>query len=161
VHSLGTHGGRLQKLRELIKKLMALTLILALSIPGVAKGLGTTDTHNKYKGVLPDAYYNQLAQCETGGNWQHSTKSYTGGLGINRQTFRTWSNYNSAKGLTPAQQVKVADAIAFKSHVERSGRKVWRVGPWGWGCLKGQKHLQKFICQSRHKDVQRWKRNCN
>ena len=161
MHSLGTHGGRLQKLRELIKKLMALTLILALSIPGVAKGLGTTDTYNKYKAVLPDAYYDQLARCETGGNWQHSTKSYTGGLGINRQTFRTWSNYNSAKGLTPAQQVKVADAIAFKSHIERSGRKVWRVGPWGWGCLKGQKHLQKFICQSRHKDVQRWKRNCN
>jgi hypothetical protein len=159
VHSLGTHGGRLQKLRELIKKLMALTLILALSTPAHASA--AINTHAKYKGVLPDAYYDQLAQCETGGNWQHSTKSYTGGLGINRQTFRTWSNYNSAKGLTPAQQVKVADAIAFKSHVERSGRKVWRVGPWGWGCLKGQKHLQKFICQSRHKDVQRWKRNCN
>jgi hypothetical protein len=36
VHSLGTHGGRLQKLRELIKKLMALTLILALSTPAHA-----------------------------------------------------------------------------------------------------------------------------
>ena len=33
---LGTHGGRLQKLRELIKKLMALTLILALSTPAHA-----------------------------------------------------------------------------------------------------------------------------
>jgi len=158
VQSLGTHGGRLQKLRELIKKLMALTLILALSVPAHASA--AANSHAKYQGVLPDAYYDQLARCETGGNWQHSTKSYTGGLGIHRQTFRTWSNYNSAKGLTPKQQVKVADAIAFKSHVERSGRKVWRVGPWGWGCLKGQKHLQAFICQSRHKDVQRWKRNC-
>ena len=36
VQSLGTHGGRLQKLRELIKKLMALTLILALSTPAHA-----------------------------------------------------------------------------------------------------------------------------
>ena len=36
MHSLGTHGGRLQKLRELIKKLMALTLILALSTPAHA-----------------------------------------------------------------------------------------------------------------------------
>ena len=36
MRSLGTHGGRLQKLRELIKKLMALTLILALSTPAHA-----------------------------------------------------------------------------------------------------------------------------
>jgi hypothetical protein len=36
VQSLGIHGGRLQKLRELIKKLMALTLILALFTPAHA-----------------------------------------------------------------------------------------------------------------------------
>ena len=36
MHNLGIHGGRLQKLRELIKKLMALTLILALSTPAHA-----------------------------------------------------------------------------------------------------------------------------
>jgi hypothetical protein len=36
VQNLGIHGGRLQKLRELIKKLMALTLILALSTPAHA-----------------------------------------------------------------------------------------------------------------------------
>jgi hypothetical protein len=151
-------GCRQQKLRWLNKTLMALPLILALSIPTQAQA--TADPHAKYHGVLPDAYYNALAQCETGGNWQHSTKSYTGGLGINRQTWRTWSNSPSAKGKTPAQQVKVADAIAFKSHINPDGRKIWRVGPWGWGCLKGQKSLQRFICQSRHKDVQRWKRNC-
>jgi len=137
---------------------MALSLILALSTPAHASAAG--NSHAKYQGVLPDAYYDQLAQCETGGNWSHSTKSYTGGLGIHRQTFRTWSNYNSAKGLTPKQQVKVADAIAFKSHINPNGRKIWRVGPWGWGCLKGQKHLQKFICQSRNPLVARWKRNC-
>jgi hypothetical protein len=137
---------------------MALPLILALSIPTQAQA--ASDSHAKYRGVLPDQYYDALALCETGGVWTHSTKSYTGGLGIHRQTFRTWSNYNSAKGLTPKQQVKVADAIAFKSHVERSGRKIWRVGPWGWGCLKNQKSLQRFICQSRHTLVVKWKRNC-
>ena len=137
---------------------MALPLILVLSVPAPAKA--AADSHAKYDGVLKDAYYDALALCETGANWQHSTKSYTGGLGIHRQTFRTWSNYNSAKGLTPKQQVKVADAIAFKSHIERSGRKIWRVGPWGWGCLKGQKSLQRFICQSRHTLVVKWKRNC-
>lgn len=36
MQSLGIHGGRLQKLKELIKKLMALSLILALSTPAHA-----------------------------------------------------------------------------------------------------------------------------
>jgi len=36
VSSLGIHGGRQQKYRELFKKLMALTLILALSTPADA-----------------------------------------------------------------------------------------------------------------------------
>ena len=144
--------------RENLKRIMALALLAVLSVPAHASA--ASNAHSKYKGVLPDAYYDQLARCETGGNWQHSTKSYTGGLGIHRQTWRTWSDTPSAKGRTPVEQVKVADAIAFKSHINPDGRKIWRVGPWGWGCLKGQKHLQKFICQSRHKDVQRWKRNC-
>ena len=159
MQNLGIHGGRLQKLRELIKKLMALTLILALSAPTQAHAAASP--HGKYHGVLPDAYYDQLAQCETGGNWQHSTHSYTGGLGIHRATWRNWSDSNSAKGKTPAQQVKVADAIAFKSHINPDGRKVWRVGPWGWGCLNREKSLQAFICKSSNKLVARWKRNCN
>ena len=137
---------------------MALPLILALSVPAHASA--AADPHAKYHGVLEDRYYDLMAQCETGGNWNHSTKSYTGGLGIARSTFRTWSDYPSAKGLTPRQQVKVADAIAFKSHINPDGRKVWRVGPWGWGCLKREKSLQRFICQSRHTLVVRWKRNC-
>ena len=158
MQSLGTCGGRLKKFRDLIKKLMALPLIFVLSVPAHASA--AADPYAKYHGVLPDRYYSLLAQCETGGNWQHSTKSYTGGLGINRQTWRTWSDTPSAKGKTPAQQVKVADAIAFKSHINPDGRKVWRVGPWGFGCLKGQKHLQAFICQSKNPLVARWKRNC-
>jgi len=158
VQNLGTHGGRLQKLRELIKKLMALTLITVLSVPAHASA--AADPHGKYDGVLPDAYYDGLAMCETRGNWKHSTKSYTGGLGINRGTWKAWSDTKSANGKTPKEQVKVADAIAFKSHINPDGRKVWRVGPWGWGCLKQRKSLQAFICKSRHKDVQRWKRNC-
>ena len=139
---------------------MAIALITALSIPAPAFAAAQRDTYSKYHGVLPDAYYDKLASCETGGNWQHSTKSYTGGLGIYRGTWQRWSNTTSAKGRTPIEQVKVADAIAFKSHINPDGTKVWRVGPWGWGCVKGQKSLQKYICQSRHRDVARWKRGC-
>ena len=139
---------------------MAIALITAISIPAPASAAAQRDTFDKYNGVLPDQFYDALARCETGGNWQHSTRSYTGGLGIYRGTWQRWSDSSSAKGKTPAQQVKVADAIAFKSHINPDGTKVWRVGPWGWGCVKGQKSLQAFICQSRHRDVARWKRGC-
>ena len=139
---------------------MAIALITATFTASPASAAAQRDLHEKYHGVLPDAYYDGLARCETGGNWKHSTRSYTGGLGIYRGTWQRWSDSSSAKGKTPAQQVKVADAIAFKSHINPDGTKVWRVGPWGWGCLKGQKSLQAFICKSRHKDVARWKRGC-
>jgi len=117
-------------------------------------------SRRKYGAILPDKYYDSLAQCETGGNWNHSTRSYTGGLGIHRQTFRRWSKYKSAKGLTPRQQVRVADAIAFSGYTTRTGEHVWRVGPWGWGCLRKSPHLQAYICRSNHPKVQRWKRGC-
>jgi hypothetical protein len=116
--------------------------------------------HSAYDGVLPDRYYDLLARCETGHNWKHSTRSYTGGLGIYRGTWRRWSNSSSAKGKTPQYQVKVADKIAFLGHTEPDGEFVWAVGPWGWGCVKNSAKLQGFICQSRHKAVQRWKRRC-
>lgn len=124
------------------------------------------NSHKEYRGVLPDAYYNALGTCETGlpgtnePNWKHSTRSYTGGLGIARGTFQRWSNHSSARRMTPREQVRVADAIAFKSHIEPDGTKIWRVGPWGWGCLRSRKSIQRYICQSRHPLVQKWKRNC-
>jgi hypothetical protein len=136
---------------------MAIALITALSIPAHASA--AADSHVKYHGVLPDAYYDALMRCETN-NWNHSTKSYTGGLGIHRATWRNWSDFPSAKGRSPIEQVRVADAIAFKSHINPDGRKVWRVGPWGWGCLKREKSLQAFICKSSNKLVARWKRYC-
>ena len=139
---------------------MAIALITATFTASPASAAAQRNLHEKYHGVLPDAYYDGLARCETGGNWKHSTRSYTGGLGIYRGTWQRWSDSSSAKGKSPAQQVKVADAIAFKSHINPDGTKVWRVGPWGWGCLKGQKSLQAYICKSRHKDVARWKRGC-
>jgi hypothetical protein len=67
-------------------------------------------SRRKYGAILPDKYYDTLAQCETGSNWNHNTRSYTGGLGIYKPTFRRWSKYHSARGLTPRQQVRVADA---------------------------------------------------
>ena len=133
-----------------------MTLALAIPSPALAKN----SDHDIYGGILVDAYYKGLSQCETGGNWQHSTRSYTGGLGIYRPTFKRWSNHSSAKGMTPREQVRVADAIAFRGHTEPDGTHIPRTGPWGWGCLKNSKNLQRYICRSSHKLVQRWKRGC-
>ena len=137
---------------------MALALITALSVPAHASA--AADSHAKYDGVLPDAFYDGLALCETNSDWNHSTKTYTGGLGFNRRSFQRFSNHSSAKGMTPRQQVRVADALAFRGHTEPDGEFVFRVGPWGFGCVKMRKSLQTFICKSRHRLVVKWKRNC-
>lgn len=148
------------------KIIFTVGLAVSLALTPATAHAKNDNSHKKYHGVLVDAYYDSLGTCETGlpgtnePNWKHSTRSYTGGLGIHRSTFRRWSNHSSAKGMTPREQVRVADAIAFKSHIEPDGTKVWRVGPWGWGCLKARKSIQRYICQSRHPLVQKWKRNC-
>ncbi len=113
----------------------------------------------KYQGVLPDAFYDALAQCETGGNWNHSTKSYTGGLGIYRGTWRWFSTSRSATGKTARQQVEIADRIAFKGHHE-NGTFRKPVGVFGWGCVKHHKYISKYVCQSKLAIVKRFKTRC-
>jgi hypothetical protein len=148
------------------KIIFTVGLAASLALTPATAQAKNDNSHKEYHGVLPDAYYNALGTCETGlpgtnePNWKHSTRSYTGGLGIARGTFQRWSNHSSARLMTPREQVRVADAIAFKSHIEPDGTKIWRVGPWGWGCLKARKSIQRYICQSRHPLVQKWKRNC-
>ena len=110
--------------------------------------------------VMDWRFYRRLAQCETGGNVNHSTKSYTGMFGIARGTWQRWSNRSSAAGLTALEQARVVDNIAFEGHWSRGVYK-HPVGPWGWGVVKSNcMGLQQLLCQSRHRLVQRWKRNC-
>lgn len=152
------------------KPLMAVLVCTMLSLAAVSPAEASNGrvgtqwrldmSRRKYGAIMPDAYYDRLAQCETGGNWNHSTRNYTGGLGIHRHTFRRWSKYRSARGLTPRQQVRVADAIAFSGYTTKTGEFVWRVGPWGWACLRRTPILQQYICASHHPKVQRWKRGC-
>jgi len=54
VQSLGTHGVCLQKLRELIKKLMALTLITVLSVPAHASA--ATNSCPKWEPLLREYF---------------------------------------------------------------------------------------------------------
>jgi hypothetical protein len=141
---------------------MATAIILSLLAPaGIAEAHHKDQkTRKEFRGILPDAYYRGLAQCETAGNWKHSTLNYTGGLGMARGTAWRWSGHRNAAKFSPRKQVEIADRIAFKGWTKKNGSHVYRVGPWGWGCLKQSKYLQGFICRSNHQLVQKWKRNC-
>jgi len=139
-----------------------LTSIIALSLLSASPvHASTTDkhTHRKYHGLMSDYFYDRLALCETNSNWQHSTHSYTGGLGIARGTWQRWSNSTSAKGKTPAYQVQVADNIAFLGHT-KDGVYKYPVGVYGWGCVRNTPELRRLICQSKNPKVYRKRRNC-
>ena len=120
-----------------------------------AHAYGLDLSRAKYGAIMADAYYDGLAQCETGGNWAHSTRSYTGGLGLFRPTARRWSGKRDVAGLTPRQQVRIADRIAFSGWTNRAGEYVWPVGPFGWGCVKKTPRLLAYPCQSKHPRVQK------
>jgi len=118
-------------------------------------------SRKKYGAIMPDAYYDDLGRCETGGingNLQHSTKSYTGAFGLYRGTAWRWSGYRDVTHLTRRQQIRIADRIAF-SGWERPGKpKVWNVGPFGWGAVRsGCGQLLEHLCHARHKRVQRYR----
>jgi hypothetical protein len=136
-------------------------LLIGTATPADAHHSKLERSRKKYGAILPDAYYDGLAQCETGGDWQHSTLNYTGGLGIARGTAARWSGRRKLELLPPKKQVEIADRIAFTGWDNpKTGKHKWRVGPWGWGCLKQSRHLQRYICASNHKLVARWKRGC-
>ena len=102
---------------------MALPLILALSVPAHASA--AANSHAKYQGVLPDAYYDQLARCETGGNWAAYGPTYQGGLGIFHQTWVGFGGRDfagNAGNATREEQIIVGERI----------RK--RYGFSAWGC---------------------------
>jgi hypothetical protein len=139
---------------------MTLTL-LATATPAEAHHSKLETSRKEFRGILPDAYYRGLATCETGLDWKHGTLNYTGALGVARGTAWRWSGHRNIAKFSPRKQVQIADRIAFRGWDNpRTGKHVWRVGPWGWACLRNKPHLQRYICASNHPKVQRWKRGC-
>jgi hypothetical protein len=135
--------------------------LLVTATPAEAHHSKLETSRKEFRGILPDAYYRGIATCETGLNWKHSTLNYTGALGIARGTAWRWSGHRNIAKFSPRKQVQIADRIAFRGWDNpRTGKHVWRVGPWGWACLKNKPELQRYICASNHKLVARWKRGC-
>jgi hypothetical protein len=101
---------------------------------------------------MPKAWYIKLAQCETGNNTRHSTRSYVTAFGIYRRTWDNWNDTPNRKAhlLTFAQQARGVDRIAYKGHTE-GGRFRHPVGLYGWGAIKNNCNgLNDDLCKSRH-----------
>lgn len=101
---------------------------------------------------MPKAWYIKLAQCETGNNIRHATRSYVTAFGIYRGTWDNWNNTPASKAnlLTFAQQARGVDRIAYYGHTE-GGRYRYPVGLYGWGAIKHNCNgLNDDLCKSRH-----------
>ncbi len=118
-------------------------------------------SRGKYGAIMPDAFYDQLGRCETGGkngNLEHSTRSYTGFAGVYRQTAWRWSGKRDLTSLSRREQIRVVDRIAFAGWERPGHPKVWPVGPFGWGAIRsGCAQLLEYLCHATHKRVQKYR----
>lgn len=138
-----------------LKQLAAATALLTLMTPA------TANAGSSFEGLtLAPQFYYRLAQCETGRNWKHETKSYTSGFGIAKGVWQRFSNSSSATRYTPRQQAVVADRIMFLGFTNETGFKP-PVGAYGFGTVKHNcMNLQSYICKSKRAVVARFKRGC-
>jgi peptidoglycan/LPS O-acetylase OafA/YrhL len=110
--------------------------------------------------MAPDSFWQTMARCETGNNWQNGGE-YAGGLGIYVGTWRQWGGREFAPtpdAATPAQQIVIANRVSTQGWQRPDGRFEPPVGFSGWGCLKtiGRPTLMMFTPESLLAQRFRW-----
>ena len=107
-----------------------------------------------------DAFWDELAQCETGGNWK-DRGNWAGGLGIAKSTWTAFGGSDFARSpdrATREEQIEVANRIAvhgyqtknrFRTLADKPHNPMFQhaVGFGGWGalsCAGGRPHLMKY-----------------
>ena len=101
------------------------------------------------------AYWEKVAQCETGGNWKDGG-NWSGGLGIAQST---WAGYGGRQfaprpsKATRIEQIVIANRIAIFGFQTKSQYRTLQdklddkpffrspVGFFGWGCIKNNEYL--------------------
>lgn len=139
-----------------MKRILAITLASTFAFSMQANA--TT----RFEGlVLPPKFYEALAQCETGKDWKHETRTYTSAFGITRSAFKKYSDVNRGSKLSPREQAIVVDRLAFTGFQD-GDRFNPPVGPWGFGAIRIQNcmNLQSYICESKKPIVQKYKKRC-
>lgn len=59
-----------------------------------------------------EAQWDQVAQCESGGNWGINTgNGFSGGLQFTQQTWNAFGGSGSAQGASKAEQIRVAENV--------------------------------------------------
>lgn len=144
-----------------MRRLLAVAVTAIVFLPGTA-GAAKCKTVHAYgkKVVLPDAYWDQVAICESSkdgytADWQDGGK-FAGGLGIFIGTWRSYGGYEFAKSpakATKEEQIIVANRIAVFGYQTKNqfmnlddklaNRPYYRpaAGYYGWGCIKKRKSL--------------------
>lgn len=151
--------------KEVVSRSTVVVLPEAVSQQGVtAFDLRKSSTPRAFA-LATEAFWDELAQCETGQDWANGGK-WAGGLGIYTQgvfgspNMGTWERFGgeefapSPKGATRAEQIIVANRISVEgwtATVRRDPRRAkimgvpvtyeWKkepVGFGGWGCYRSK-----------------------
>ncbi len=83
-------------------------------------------------GLPPDSYWDAMARCETGGNWQMTGPRFSGGVGFANTTWKAYGGLEfapNAGAATRNQQIVVANRVATQGY-----GAVRAVGYSAWGC---------------------------
>lgn len=96
--------------------------------------------------VPTNEYWQQVAECETAGNWKDKGQ-WSGGLGIYLATWRGFGGQRFAEEprlATQSEQIEVANRIAIRGFAYDN---YWQepVGFNGWGCIKNNEYLSPQV----------------
>ena len=85
--------------------------LLRLAVAG-AVAVGTPIALAGNAEAAPASVWDQVAQCESGGNWSTNTgNGYYGGLQFSSSTWRAYGGSGSASGASREQQIAVAERV--------------------------------------------------
>ena len=128
----------------------------------------------KVRGTMPPAYWRDVAQCETAGNWKDHGK-WGGGLGIYLGTWRRFGGREFASHPAEAsvhEQMIVANRIAVLGYQTKNDYMTLddklnnrpyfrpRSGFFGWGCIANNHYLHPKTWRDNNRtEWRRGKRN--
>lgn len=87
------------------RSLLRLTVAGAVAVGASAAIAGTAS-------AAPDDTWDELAQCESGGNWSTNTgNGYAGGLQFSPSTWKAYGGSGSASNASRSEQIAVAERV--------------------------------------------------
>ncbi|GAA4994071.1 transglycosylase family protein [Pseudonocardia tropica] len=85
--------------------------LLRMAAAGVV-AVGATAAIAGTANAAPDDVWDQLAQCESGGNWSINTgNGFSGGLQFTPSTWKAFGGSGSAQNASRAEQIAVAEKV--------------------------------------------------